>query len=266
MIRKMTWLCLGAGQGTRLRPITDDRPKPMVPVCEKPLIEWLQRTATAAGIDTQAAVTGYRGEMLDRPGLDTYRNEQYDETNMVESLWCAEQLLHDPIVVSYGDILYTQDVLETLPETDADVAVAIDTDWRRYWEQRHEDPTDDAESLQMTDDGTITSIGQPIESASAPEAQYIGLMAFSANGVDWLRETYHRLDDVDTVARYGRSRDNLFMTDLLQAMIDEGYPVTGVEIDGGWVEIDTPHDLEIARQVCQPTADGTLDIDRDRYA
>lgn len=267
MVSDPTWICLAAGRGTRLRPITDDKPKALVTVHDRPLIEWLEHTAADVGIDDLVAVTGYRGEMLaDRPSLRTVLNPAYAETDMVRSLWCAKEALSETSVVSYSDVLYTPAVLERVLASPHDVAVAVDRNWRSYWERRHEDPTEDAESLRIDDDSRITSIGQPIEAMAAPEAQYIGLMKFSPSGTANLREAYRRAEEADDAGRTPfdsyRSLDDLHMTDLLQGMIDLGMDVHAVPIDGGWVEIDTPRDLEIARDVCEPAGDGTLEIRR----
>jgi choline kinase len=237
----------------------------MVEVHEKPLIQWLEQTARAAGLENLAVVTGYKGEHLERPGLETYRNDRYDETNMVQSLWCAEEQLQGNVIVSYGDILYTLPVLEKLLQSSDDVAVAVDTEWRSYWERRHEDPVADAESLELEGETQITSIGEPIDSVDAPEAQYIGLMKFSPDGTEQLRETYSRIKEAESRGEtVSTPLDEMFMTALLQTMIDDGCPVHAVPIEGGWVEIDTPRDLEIAQTVCRPKDDGTLDIDRGR--
>lgn len=262
-----TWLCLAAGRGRRLRPITDDRPKALVAVHDKPLVGWLEATVRAVGIDDLVAVTGYRGDMLAaREGLRTYRNPDYDETDMVRSLWCAQAALDGTTVISYSDILYTTAVLESVLQSPHDVAVAVDTDWRAYWDRRHDDPIEDAESLRIGDDDRITSIGQPIDAMETPEAQYVGLVKCSPTGVADLRTAYEHAATVDaegdTPFDSGRSLDELHMTDLLQGMIDLGMDVHAVPIEGQWVEIDTPNDLEIATTVCTPREDGTLTIDR----
>lgn len=263
------WLCLAAGRGTRLRPITDDKPKAMVPVADRPMIDWLVETARHVGIEDCAAVTGYAADVLrDHVGDDmtTVENPEYDSTDMVRSLWCAEELLDGPVVLSYSDILYTPTVLESVLDSPHDIAVAVDDAWKPYWETRHEAPVEDAESLQLAEDDRITSIGQAVDSIAAPEAQYVGLMRFSAAGVEQLREAYRDAERADERGEnpFGgeRSLGELHMTDMLQELVDRGADVYATRIEGLWVEIDTPRDLEIARSACQPTGDGKLHIDR----
>jgi Predicted sugar nucleotidyltransferases len=268
MVNDVTWLCLAAGQGTRLRPITNTKPKAMVPVADRPLIDWLTDTARDVGIEDRAVVTGYLSEMLeDRVGdVVTYENPMYAETDMVSSLWCAQEALNGTVVVSYGDILYKPKVLKTVLKSPHDIAVAVDEQWQAYWERRFEAPTKDAESLLIGQDDRITSIGQSVDSMEAPHAQYIGLIKFSPRGIQHLREVYEAAGRGDHVAGQPfedqQSFQSLHMTDLIQGLIDRGTPVHAARIQGGWVEIDTLRDLELARSVCHPTGDGTLNIDR----
>jgi choline kinase len=267
MHEDVTWLCLAAGKGSRLRPITDDRPKAMVSVADRPLVDWLTDTARQVGIKDLVVVTGYRGEMI-KTHLDgdvrTFENPVYDSTDMVHSLWRAEAALEGPVVVSYSDILYTPAVLKRLLNSSHDVAVAVDKDWRSYWERRHEDPLEDAESLVLDAEGRITSVGQPVDSMQEPEGQYVGLIAFSEVGLEQFREAYNnaQASAERTIGADGRSFDTLHMTDLLQRVIDRDGDVHAEYIAGDWVEIDTSRDLELARSVCHSAGDGTLTIDR----
>ncbi|QLG47853.1 NTP transferase domain-containing protein [Natrinema halophilum] len=268
----VTWLCLAAGQGTRLRPITDDKPKAMVSVADRSLLSWLLDTARHTGIEDRAVVTGYLGDSIDDQVDDDvtiHRNPDYANTDMVRSLWCGSDSLEGTVVISYSDILYTPTVLKTVLEDPRDVVVAVDEDWQSYWTRRHEEPVEDAESLAFDGD-RITSIGERVESIDAPEAQYIGLMKFSPAGIDRLRETYAALEraEAEGVRSTGtkRSFEDIHMTDLLQGMIERDVPVHAARIQGGWVEIDTPRDLDIARSVCTPTEDGTLNIDRSEFS
>ena len=116
----MKVILLAAGQGTRLRPLTDHCPKCMVKVKGRSLIERQLETMRTCGIKEQdiAIVAGYRSDVLKEALKDTevriIVNEKFETTNMVCSLMCAEALLQSErdILVSYGDIVYGQEVLQ----------------------------------------------------------------------------------------------------------------------------------------------------------
>lgn len=246
----MRLIILAAGRGTRLRPLTDDRPKALVPLGGRPLLDWQLDAASGAGIDDVVVVGGWRAETLERAHARLIRNPAFATTNMVATLFCARDLFGEAFVVSYGDIVYAPWVLERLLAARHPVSVVVDRDWRAYWERRFEDPLADAESLRVRPDGAIESIGQREASIERIEAQYIGLMAFRGPGVAALIETYEAGVSDERAGRmpFGGARGlaGLYMTDLLQAMVDRGHPVSAVNVDGGWAEIDSPRDLEIA--------------------
>jgi choline kinase len=243
-------IVLAAGKGTRLRPLADTRPKCLVELNGRPLLDWQVDAAHAAGITDVTVVGGYLWQQLEDHGADVAVNPNYDTTNMVFTLFCAEDCFGEGFVMSYGDIVYSQDVLRTLLLDTSPVGVIVDLDWRGYWEQRFEDPLSDAESLRIGANGRIMSIGQREADIDLIDAQYIGLVAFRGEGVEALRQTYQAARAGEwALVDGGRPVLQMFMTDLLQAMIDLGHPVNAVPINGGWVEVDSLDDLALAEEL-----------------
>ena len=91
----MRVIILAAGQGTRLQPLTNDRPKCLVHLLGKSLLERQVYTLQQVGIHHIHVVTGYRAIQIEALGLETSFNARFSETNMVESLFCAINFL-DP--------------------------------------------------------------------------------------------------------------------------------------------------------------------------
>jgi choline kinase len=234
-------IILAAGEGTRLRPYTLDRPKCLVEVDGVSLLDRQLAVLSSEGIAPVILIGGYRAGMLERPGVEMRVNARYAETNMVWTLFSAEEDLADGVLLCYGDIVYSRDVLRQLLASTADVAVTIDLDWESYWRARNENPLDDAETLKLATDGQILEIGQKPKSLAEIEGQYMGLMKFSARGVALLRRTFHDAKAAGNLR--GKSPEKAYMTDLLQAMIDLGHRLDSVPVHGGWVEVDTVEDL-----------------------
>ena len=85
----MRAVILAAGRGSRLGHLGDDRPKCLVELEGKPLIERQIAALRRGGVDEIGVVRGYRAEMIDFPGLYYFANERWAETNMVMSLAAA---------------------------------------------------------------------------------------------------------------------------------------------------------------------------------
>jgi choline kinase len=254
----MRAVILAAGEGTRLRPHTADRPKCLVPLAGRPLLDWQIDALADAGIRDVTVVTGYRGDMVAATGVATVENDAYDRTNMVASLMCARELLDgtDDVLVAYGDIVYESRIPRALTAPVDPVAIAVDTEWRRLWDVRMDDPLADAETLRIDASGHLTELGRVPSSYADIEGQYLGLIALRADFVPRLVDRYDALDPAGTYE--GRDRDHMFMTAMLQLLIDDGVPVGAVRVAGGWVEVDTIEDLEAYESMRVDGSLGTL--------
>ncbi|MBN33500.1 MAG: nucleotidyl transferase [Rhodospirillaceae bacterium] len=240
----MKVLIVAAGRGSRLGVHSDQTPKCLAPFAGSRLLDLQLSVLRGAGLDDIHLVRGYLGAQLDGLGLTLWDNPNWAATNMVASMLCARPVMEsgDDVVLAYGDIIYEEKILEALLADDSEASVIVDREWLKLWSLRSDDPLSDAESLRLDDAGNIIDIGRKVPSLEEIQAQYIGLMRFSAKACGEL------LDILDRAARpggdvQGKSVANCYMTDLLQAHIDHGGKLHAVTIDGGWIEVDTDEDL-----------------------
>lgn len=245
----LSGIILAAGQGTRLRPLTDDRPKCLVELVGQPLIDRQLAVLRAFGIADLAIVGGYRVDQLAGCGAGTIHNPEFATTNMVASLFCARSMMRGSadLIVSYGDIVFEERVLAALCASDAPVAVIVDRQWRALWEARMEDCLQDAETLKLAAGGRILELGKKPRSHAEIDGQYIGLMKFRADYAARLPGIYDDLLSNRDCA--GPAVRQMFLTEFLQHLIDRGWPVQAVPIDGGWLEVDTVQDLALYHQL-----------------
>ena len=241
-------IILAAGEGKRLRPLTQNIPKCLVKIFGKPLLEHQIDVIKKCGINEIIIVTGHCGEAIKIPDMQFYKNEKYSLTNMVETLFCAEKELDGPVIISYGDILYEKKVLEKLLNSKNDFSVVIDKNWKEYWQIRIQNILDDIESLTLKD-GFITNLGQKVTSLTNIQGQYIGLMKFQNDAISILKDFYHiskkQSESGSNPLNFKTSFENSYMTDFLQGLINNGHKLKAIEINGGWLELDTLNDLKI---------------------
>ena len=240
---------LAAGTGTRLMPLTTDRPKCMVELGGRTLLDRQLGVMRDVGLKDIIVVVGHGAAVVRDDRVRVVPNPAYASTNMVTSLFCAEEVMPEDadMVVSYGDIVYQRSVLEVLVAADHPIAVCIDLGWRRYWEARMADPLLDAETLKLSADGRIVEMGKRAARYEDIHGQYIGLFKIRADYVRRVRAFYHALD---RSAQYdGKPFAGMYMTSFLQCLIDAGFEVRPVPIENGWLEIDTLADLSLAQRL-----------------
>ncbi len=244
----MNAIILAAGEGKRLRPLTNDKPKGLIEFLGRNILERQIDIFKECGISDISIVTGFNGEMIQFANINYFQNPNYQTTNMVETLFCAESKLDESTIISYGDIIFEKTILEKLMNSEHEISVIIDLAWKEYWEKRFHNPLEDAESL-MLKDGYITDIGQKPQNFEQIKGQYIGLMKFQNQGIKNLKEFYKKakndsksgVNPLNSEIPFERS----YLTDLLQSMIISGYKLKAVTIEHGWLELDSFNDYKL---------------------
>ena len=218
--------------------LAEARPKCLIELGGRPLLEWQVAALSASGVTEIAIVTGWQKELLERRASATFHNPRWAETSMVASLACAAPWLEQTrCIVSYSDIFYSTGIVSALVAAESDIAITYDPDWLALWSRRFPDPLSDAETFRADASGFVTEIGARATSVDQIKGQYMGLLSFTPAG--WTTVTAY----LGTLAP--AAIDRLDMTSLLSGLIGRRVPVRAVPINGRWGEVDTPSDLAI---------------------
>lgn len=243
----MKAIILAAGAGTRLGKYTKDLPKGMLNFAGKSLIERQIETLRASNLEDIVIVRGFQANKINFPGVKYYLNEDYTNTNMVASLFCAEKELNDDILVCYADILYEKRVVKKILNSNSDIGVVADNSYWDYWKARLNNPEEDIEGF-VVKDGKVIELGTPKCELDKAMIRYVGLIKFSKKGIEALKEVFYenkkKYWDKDEPWLNSKSFKKAYMTDMLQALINVGYKVKPIIINNGWLEFDTNEDYE----------------------
>jgi choline kinase len=233
----MKAIILAAGRGSRMKDLTEERPKCLVELRGKALLDLQLDALRAAGIAEIAIVTGYRRELLASRGLVEFHNSRWAETSMVSSLACAQNWLQaEPCIVSYSDIFYSPMGVQSLMSCEASLAVTYDPNWLELWTHRFGDPLLDAETFRLTPEHTLAEIGNKPTSANEVQGQYMGLLRFTPEG--WAEVLRIRS------GLTSEQCDKMHMTGTLQKVIDASrVAIAAVPYAGEWGEVDSAEDL-----------------------
>ena len=242
----MKAIILAAGQGTRLRPLTDDRPKCMVEYKGKSIITTILETMHNCGIEDIAIVGGYKIDVLKEYLKDQtivfFENKEYEKTNMVSTFFCAKEWMDDDLIISYADIMYTDSLLQKVLSEPSPISTSVDLEWLELWKCRMDNPLADAETMKLDDFGNIVELGKKPKSYDEIQGQYMGLIKIKKELIGEIVEFYATLS---RDAMYdGKSFTQMYMTSFLQMIIDHIMPIKAVLVHGGWIEIDCVQDME----------------------
>jgi choline kinase len=238
-MKTTTAVILVAGIGSRLRPITNDRPKALVDLGGETILGRTVRLLGSYGVRKVVLATGYREDavrlaMRAAPVAVEYcRNPEFDRTqNSVSLALCRAALGSDAFFKLDGDVVFQRQVLERLDESSVELAVAVDAGRML-----------DAEAMKVCVSGlNIEAFGKGIElSKSAGES--IGIERIAA------RASATLFDALDRAMSSGET--NLYYEDVYSRLIAAGrLRAEAVAVrDLPWTEVDDFADLERARQL-----------------
>jgi len=270
----MKVIILAAGMGSRLRPLTNDKPKCMIKLLGQTLIERQIKIFHSYGINDITIVTGYKNKVVDIPDVNYVNNPNYETTNMNESLFCALAETEKckecasgcrecngtglspakPILVTYGDIAFEPRILSQMLEfcepRQSVIRLAARINWKEYYQNRTMHPLSEAENV-LIENRRILEIRKNISKSleNQQTGEFLGIMLLPPDQRNILLEKYLELKQNHVGAFHSSSSlSNAYLTDMLQEMIDCGATVKPVFIEGKWFEIDTPEDLKNAEK------------------
>ena len=243
-MKTTTAVILVAGIGSRLRPITDDRPKALVDLGGETILARTVRLLANYGVRKIVLATGYRedavrGAMQGVPPavkVEYCRNPEFDRTqNSVSLALCRNALGTDAFFKLDGDVVFQRQVLERLDASSAALAVAVDAG-RMV----------DAEAMKVT-----LSRPEALEIAAFGKGIALSQSAGESIGIERISSSFSPtlFQALDSAIAGGET--NLYYEDVYSRLIAAGsLQAEAVAVaDLPWTEVDDFTDLERAREL-----------------
>ncbi|NIB99450.1 glucose-1-phosphate thymidylyltransferase [Halobacterium sp. R2-5] len=244
----MKGVLLSGGTGTRLRPITHTGPKQLVPVANKPVLQYGIEDLKEAGITEIAIILGNKGrdeiqEYLgngSRFGVDITYIVQGEPLGLAHAAGCARDFVGDDDFVMYlGDNILNQgieDLVESFQAGDYGAGIAL---------QHVENPTQFG--IADVDDGG--NVVQLIEKPDQPptDLALIGVYVFS-------NEVFAAIEELEP-----SWRGELEITDAIQSLLDSGHQIDSHVVEGWWKDTGKPADILDANRLALDERPGSRD-------
>jgi len=245
-VYSMQMVILAGGKGERLKPITDTRPKPMIIVAGKTIVERLIEAGYREGIRRFVVVTGYMsdllskhvGEVADRLGVEVETVRQKEEKGSGDALLTASSSISEESLVVYGDLLIDDSVIKKVVSLRAPLIVGV----------RHREPWNYGVIVERS--------GEAVRVIEKPDPSEVKGETLINAGIYVLSP-----DMVRHVEKIQESpRGEIELTDLVEILHREGRGLRVISIDSSeWMDIGRPWDvLEANKRVIEKTPERTV--------
>lgn len=245
-------IIVAAGMGNRMNHFKKEKPKCMFEISGKTILDRLIDNLLNCGITDINIVVGYKKEYFNDDRYQCYVNPDYENNNILHSLFYAEEAMNFGFLFSYSDIIYDEVIIRQMLESNSDIAIAVDCNWLEYYEDRVDHPISEAELVFSENRKTVTLIRKDADFKNA-FGEFLGVAYFSRKGAKILKDVFYDLsqyyyENPHQTFHTAKSFKKAYLTDMLQEIINRGYSVDLVQIKGNWTEIDIPRDLTVSEQ------------------
>lgn len=248
----MRGVVIAAGLGSRMGALTESQPKCLLPIGSTTLLDNTLANLRAVGCEEVIIIVGYQGDAIrSHLGADDVifiENKHYRSNNILHSFMMSRRFLKGPVIATYSDIWVEPWVFECVARTAGDIVLAVDEDWRDYYDGRKLHPLSEAENVLYNRSGKVERLGKHVMPPDQSICgEFLGLWKTTEDGTEHIVNIFDSVDaTIDSAAPFQHSKEwvRAYMTDLFQEMIDRGATINAALTRKGWAELDTVEDYE----------------------
>jgi len=243
----MKVIIIAAGNATRLGKFAEKKPKCLLEINGKSILQRQIELFKKYGIDDIIVITGPHKKF----GIDTVtyvEDINYQDHDVLGSLMAAEDFLNGKVLTCYSDVLFDEEILKQILNFNGEIGIPIDLDWEKNYLDRIQHPKSEADNV-ILNQKTILKIKKNISFCNSNEVigEFLGPIIFSENGSKIFVETYKKLKNTHNgIFHNSLSLKKAYLTDMVQELIDNNIKIDPIIINGKWCEIDTIEDLKKA--------------------
>ena len=240
----MKAIIIAAGKSSRIAKEFKNIPKSLIEINGKTIFQRQKFAFENNDISQFVVITGPENMFKDTnvEYIQDFENKNHD---ILGSLLVAKKHFKGEVIISYSDIIFEEKIIQQLLDTDGDIVIAIDLDWKKAYEGRTEHPLSEAENVLLNEKNQILEIKKNIQSDNDKVGEFLGLMKMTEKGSQVFLEKINNLQKNHTGKFHNASSlEKGYLTDMIQEMIDSSIQILPSFISGKWCEIDTKQDLD----------------------
>ena len=248
----MKAIIIAAGMGVRLGNLTKNLPKPLIDVNGKSILEHQIELFHKFGIKDVIIIRGPHKEKFHLKNVRYVEDTDYQNHDVLGSLMMAKDELNDDVIISYGDIIFDEKIMEQIINFDGDAGLVIDQNWKKSYKDKSKELIDKVTVIGIRNN-FIVKIGYKMNidyDDYDKLVEFIGIIKLSKKISQILTEVFLKLE----IHHHGKFHDSpsvklAVVPDILDELIINKINFLPIPINGNWYEIDTMEDLQQAKKI-----------------
>ena len=240
---------LAATKGAQLRHLTKNKPKCMLDIQGKPLLERLTSTLKKDNIGKISIVSGYKSNVIrernNLSNLNIIENKEYIKTGELYSLYKAVNEIKNDCIITYGDIVFRKYILDALLSIKGEIVIVVDALSQNKQKKKQKDLTVCDRKFTgnyLLEEKPASLKSMHNEYTNKITCQWIGLLKTNTKGSKIIKNQIIKLSK-------NKKFKNLTMPDLFNSLIKNKIKINVLYIAGQWLDVNDAFDLAEARKV-----------------
>ena len=178
----MKGIIIAAGSGKRVLKNFPGLPKALIQVNNNSIISRQISTFKKNGIDEIIVITGAFKEKFSISDVTYVYDQKFEEHDILGSLMEARDHIFGDVIITYSDIIFEDLILKKILQTNLDIGIAVDLDWKKAYEDRKLHPISEAENVLFDNSRNILEIRKNIQNSNLEIGEFLGIVKLSNNG------------------------------------------------------------------------------------
>lgn len=242
-------IIIAAGLGSRLKPLTNNKPKSLLKIKNKSLLDHQLAVFKKNKINDINIIVGHKKKNFEKFNYNLINNKNFKKNNILNSLFSAKKIIKKNILISYSDIIFKNRLVKKLLLSKSDISVLVDKEWKKNYKGRKLHPISEAEKVFYDNNLNIKKTSKTLNSKET-KGEMIGLFKLSSNGSKIFKRYYEIAKKKYKGKKFYSAEifDKAYITDFINYLNDNKIKIKAVLVSGGWMEIDTIEDLKRAEK------------------
>ena len=238
----MKAIILAAGRGTRIPQVTKNKPKCLVKINKKTILERQIFFLNKLKIKEIVIVKGFKKNKILIKQIKYIENKNYKNNEQLDSFFYAQNEFTDDLLVLFSDIIYDFSIISKIYNQKKNlITLAVDKDWKHRYKFRFDHPLGQADKVKINKKNNIIKIGKKLK-IEETNGEFLGIFKVSKKGCKVIIDNYREY-------KKHHNTSNKQLHDFFKFLINKGINISSLPVRGKYMEIDTFNDYKLAKKM-----------------